>query len=211
MMRSVPLAPILALLALLGACGPSNRSVNSVKAPTVQTSQLAYDIRFAGYDGLAADQSVALEQWLAAIGVAYGDRISVDDPVAAGSPARRAAVAGVVAKFGLMVDDAAPVTAALPAGMARVVVTRLKVTPPDCPDWRRKSNPEIGASSMSNFGCATVSNLSLMVADPNDLIAGQTYAGPDGHTTSKAINVYREQKPTGSKSLSAADTATTGN
>lgn len=210
MMRTVPLASIVAL-ALLAGCGPTNRSVNHVKAPTIQSTQLAYDVRFAGYDGLAADQAAALEQWLAAVGIAYGDRISVDDPVASGSAARRAAVAGVVARFGLMVEEAAPVTTALPAGMARVVVTRLKVTPPDCPDWRRKSNPEMGASSMSNFGCATVSNLSLMVANPSDLIEGQTYTGADGHTTSKAINVYREQKPTGAKALSKADTVTTGN
>lgn len=209
-MRPIPLAPIVAL-ALLAGCGPTNRSVNSVKAPTLQSAQLAYDIRFAGYGGLAPDQAAALEQWLAAVGIAYGDRISVDDPVAAGAPARRAAVAGVVARFGLMVEDAAPVTTALPAGMARVVVTRMKVTPPDCPDWRRKSNPEIAASSMSNFGCATVSNLSLMVANPHDLVEGQTYTGADGHTTSKAINVYREQKPTGGKPLSTADTVTTGN
>ncbi len=209
MMRTVSPAPLVAMLALLAACGPSNRSVNSVKAPTIQSTQLAYDLRFAGYDGLAADQAATLEQWLAAVGIGYGDRISVDDPVAAGSPARRAAVAGVVAKFGLLVEDAAPVTTALPAGTARVVVTRMKVTPPDCPDWRRKSNPEIAASSMSNFGCATVSNLSLMVANPNDLIEGQAYTGADGHTTSKAISVYREQKPTGGKPL--AQTATTGN
>lgn len=206
-MRTLPFLAI----ALLAACGPVNRSVNSVKAPTIQSTQLAYDVRFAGYNGLAADQAAALEEWLGAVGVAYGDRISVDDPVAAGAQARRAAVAGIVAKFGLMVEDAAPVTTALPAGMARVVVTRTKVTPPDCPDWERKSNPELAASTMSNYGCATVSNLSLMVADPNDLLAGQTYPGADGHTTSKAINVFRERKPTGTGRLPKSDISTTGN
>lgn len=207
----IPTLASIALLALAGGCGPVNRSVNTVKAPTIQSTQLAYDVRFSGYDGLAGDQAAALEQWLAAVGLAYGDRVSVDDPVAAGSQARRAAVAGVVAKFGLLVEDAAPVTSALPAGMARVVVTRMKVTPPDCPDWRRKSNPELAASTMSNYGCATVSNLSLMMADPNDLIEGQTYPGADGHTTSKAINVYRERKPTGTGRLPKSDVTTTGN
>ncbi len=87
----------------------------------------------------------------------------------------------------------------------------MKVTPPDCPDWRRKSNPELSASSMSNYGCATVSNLSLMIADPTDLLEGQTYTGADGHTTSKAINVYRESKPTGTGRLPKSDVSTTGN
>lgn len=198
-----------AFLAALAACGPVNRSVNTVKVPTVQSTQLAHDVRFAGYDGLAADDARGLTEWLQSIDIAYGDRISVDDPVAVGAAARRAAIAGIVARFGLMVEDAAPVTAALPAGMARVVVTRTKVTVPDCPDWRRKSNPELAASAMSNYGCATVSNIAAMVADPNDLIDGQGYAGADGHTTSKAIAVFRERKPTGTEPLPVADITTT--
>jgi pilus assembly protein CpaD len=198
-----------ALLTALAACGPVNRSVNTVKAPTVQSTQLAHDVRFAGYDSLAADQARGLAEWLESIDIAYGDRISVDDPIDAGASARRAAIAGVVARFGLMVENAAPVTAALPAGTARVVVTRTKVSVPDCPDWRRKSNPELEASTMSNYGCATVSNIAAMVADPNDLIDGQGYTGADGHATSKAIAVFRERKPTGTDPLPAADIKTT--
>ena len=202
----------LASVALLGAlvgCGPVNRSVNTVKAPTLHSTQLAHDVRFGSYDGLAPDQARALEEWLASIDLAYGDRVSVDDPVQAGAGARRAAIAGVVAKFGMMVEDTAPVTAALPAGTARVVITRTKVTTPDCPDWRRKSNPELQASAMSNFGCATVSNLAAMVADPNDLVEGQVYTGADGHTTSKAIDGFRARKPTNGDPLPVADITTT--
>ena len=200
-----------ALLTALAACGPVNRSVNTVKAPTVQSTQLAHDVRFAGYDSLAADQARGLAEWLESIDITYGDRISVDDPIAAGAAARRAAIAGVVARFGLMVEDAAPITAALPAGTARVVVTRTKVSVPDCPDWRRKSNPEFEASAMSNYGCATVSNIAAMVADPNDLIGGQGYTGADGHPTSTAIAVFRDRKPTGTEPLPVADVTTTKN
>lgn len=198
-----------ALLAALAACAPVNRSVNTVKVPTVESTQLAHDVRFAGYDSLADAEARGLAEWLELIDIAYGDRISVDDPIAAGAAARRAAIAGVVARFGLMVEEAAPVTAALPAGTARVVVTRTKVSVPDCPDWRRKSNPEFEAAAMSNYGCATVSNIAAMVADPNDLIGGQGYTGADGHTTSRAINVFRERKPTGTDPLPVADIKTT--
>ncbi|MFC3711965.1 CpaD family pilus assembly protein [Sphingoaurantiacus capsulatus] len=198
-------------LALLAACMPDNRSVNTMKAPEIARSSFAFDVRFSDTDSLPADQAAALEQWLGAVGVAYGDRIGVDDPIAAGAVSRRAAIAGVVARFGLLVQDTAPVTAALPAGTARVVITRTQVSVPDCPDWRRPSNPTTGNSSMSNYGCASVSNLAAMIADPNDLIDGQTYTGADGHTTSKAINVYRERKPTGTGKLPKSDIATTGN
>ena len=72
-----------------------------------------------------------------------------------------------------------------------------------------QSNPELEASTMSNYGCATVSNIAAMVADPNDLIGGQGYTGADGHTTSRAINVFRERKPTGTDPLPVADIKTT--
>ncbi len=206
-MRIALLIPAL----LLSACMPDNRSVNTMKAPEVQRASFAFDVRFAGSDSLPADQAAALEQWLATVGIAYGDRISVDDPIAMGAAGRRAAIAGVVARFGLLVQDTAPVTAALPAGTARVVVTRTQVSVPDCPDWRRPSNPTTNNSTMSNYGCSSVSNLAAMIADPNDLIEGQTYSGADGHTTSKAINVYRERKPTGTGKLPKSDIATTGN
>jgi len=199
-----------AFLSMLAACsGPVNRTVSTQKAPMVHSTLLAHDVRFGGYDGLEPDQSRRLEEWLRSIDIAYGDRISVDDPVPTGAAGRRAAVAGVIARFGLIIEDEAPVTASLPAGVVRVVVTRTKITLPDCPDWRRKSNPEPNVSTMSNFGCASVSNLAAMVADPNDLLEGQVYAGADGHTTSKAINVFRERRPTGADKLQVADITTT--
>lgn len=203
------------LLATLGslavaACGPVNRSVESQKAPVVETQNLAYEVRFDG-DSLSPAQAVALEDYLAAIRIAYGDRISIDDPVTEGAAARRAAIAGVVAKFGLMLQPTGPLLGGqIAPGTARVVIARTQVGMPDCPDWRRKSNPEVEGSAMSNYGCATRGNLAEMVADPNDLLAGKTYSGADGHTTTKAINVFRESKPTGTRDLDRAGISARG-
>lgn len=43
---------------------------------------------------------------------------------------------------------------------------------PDCPDWRKASSHNYSNTPHANFGCATETNLGLMVADPRDLERG---------------------------------------
>jgi pilus assembly protein CpaD len=186
-MRSLFIAlPLLAL----AACGPVNRGVASLKTPEVVATNSAYTASFAG--GRLDER--ALEEWLRGSRVAYGDRISVDDPVAAGSETRRAAVAGVVARFGLILAEAGPVLPGeLPPGAVRVVVTRTKITAPQCPDWSRRSNPEPSASAMSNFGCGVRGNLAAMLADPADVDGTRAFAGTDGDTSARAVRTLRDK------------------
>ena len=167
-------------------------------------------------DFLSEAQARAFDEYLTAIRIAYGDRISIDDPVAVGAAERRAAIAGVVARHGLLVEETAPVSSTrLAPGVTRIVITRSRASIPDCPDWSRPSNPELAASTMSNFGCATRSNLAEMVADPNDLVSGKAYEGADGHTINKATDAFRRRQPTGYKegsgTMSAGSGAATGN
>src|SRR3546814_14284849 len=61
----------------------------------------------------------------------------------------------------------------VPAGMVRVVATRSTARVDNCPDWSAPSHPNVQASTTSNFGCASQSNLAAMIADPNDLLAGK--------------------------------------
>jgi type IV pilus biogenesis protein CpaD/CtpE len=46
------------------------------------------------------------------------------------------------------------------------------------------------------FGCAYVSSIGLMVADPNDLAKGRPIASPDGEVAASAIERYRREKLT---------------
>lgn len=179
--------------AALSACGPVNRSFDTVKTPVVTSSQLSYDVpAIAG-----SIDTVALNNWFASIRLAYGDRVTIDDPDAYGSAGRRAAVAEVVGRYGLLLDQTAPVTAgAVPSGSLRVVVTRSHARVDNCPDWDRISQPELEASTMSNFGCATESNMAAMIADPNDLVAGKPYAGGDTNTAVKTVETWRKAEPT---------------
>jgi pilus assembly protein CpaD len=111
-------------------------------------------------------------------------------------------VSDVAAHYGLLLTDGAPITSgAVQPGSVRVIVSRTSATVPNCPNWR---DPIIGTPSKTstNYGCATNSNLAAMIADPNDLVLGQT-GSSDGNTvvSNKAINAYRKAAPSGAGGL----------
>ena len=193
MMSPIRLATAAAALTALAACGPANRSFDTVKAPVVTSSQLAYDVPVAG----GSIDARALNGWLASIRLGYGDRVSIDDPNGYGSAERRVAIADVVGRYGLLLEGTTPITTgSVPGGAVRVVVTRSSARVGNCPDWDRISQPELEASTMSNFGCATESNLAAMIADPNDLVTGKPYAGSSANTAVKAVDSWRKAEPT---------------
>lgn len=77
-----------------------------------------------------------------------------------------------------------------------VKVERYVVTPPKCPDWTK--SPLYGQHDnqvASNFGCATTSNLGLMVADPRDLTVGRVMGPEEGDPAIASIARYRDGKP----------------
>jgi pilus assembly protein CpaD len=194
------LSALLAVSAALAACGPVNQGVSTVKTPQFQTKELSINLKFVDNE-IGPMQAAALQEFLAAANLGYGDRISLDDPMPFGAAARRAAVSEIVGRFGLLLADAGPVLpGALPAGTVRLVVQRSVAEVPNCPDWRRPSNFELAASTSSNFGCATQSNLAAMVADPQDLAEGRDYAGADGATVVKATEAFRRRTPTAAAS-----------
>jgi pilus assembly protein CpaD len=83
------------------------------------------------------------------------------------------AIAGQAGRYGHPLSDQAPVTAGqIAPGTVRVVVTRMTASVPNCPDYSRLP-PDFEASTSSNYGCATNSNLAAMVADPADLVRGE--------------------------------------
>lgn len=73
-----------------------------------------------------------------------------------------------------------------------IVLERYLVTPPACPDWSRRSGVDYANGPHTNFGCATATNLGLMVADPRDLVRGRTLAPADGVHQAEGIVRYRE-------------------
>lgn len=199
----------LALVAALalGACGPVNHGLDSVNQPVVQRTDYVFDVNGGG---LSAGEQRRLIDWFDALHLGYGDRVSIDNHM--GDDSAREAIAAVVARYGLLLSDTAPVTQGSDrlAGV-RVIVSRGAASVPNCPNWDRKAQPEFASSTMSNFGCAVNSNLASMVADPTDLIHGRDDGNNDPMTITRAIKTYREKEPTGKGELKQEAAAGGGN
>jgi len=201
-------APILLIAASLAvvlttpAAARSNRGVESVHQPIVQRSDFTLDVP----DGelTAADRARVL-QWFDALGLDYGDRVSVDMGAIPGRA--NATIAPLVARYGLLISDGAPVTAGLLApGHVRIVVSRSVASVPGCPDFSAASQPNFTGSASSNFGCGINSTLAAMVANPEDLVRGQRGRGDTADTATKAIKVWRDAVPTSQNGLKIEST-----
>ena len=185
----------------------TNRSLDSLNQPVVQRTDYVLDLSGSG-SGLPASESRRLNDWFGTLGLGYGDNVFVEESYGPG-PARHD-VARIAAEYGLLLSEGAPVMAGeLPPGAVRVIVSRTSASVPGCPKYDRVSGP---SSTSPNYGCAVNSNLAAMIADPNDLVLGQagSVTGDDTQS-SKAIRVYRENKPTGTRGLDQVNTRGRGN
>ncbi|MBL6946975.1 MAG: hypothetical protein ISR47_10075 [Rhodospirillales bacterium] len=72
-----------------------------------------------------------------------------------------------------------------------VVVRRYVVTLPGCPDWSGRPGRTDNNVVTRNWGCATATNLGLMVANPADLAYGRKPGPMDGEAAVLAIQRYR--------------------
>ncbi len=172
-MRKLHIFSLAALGLSLSACngGTTNQGLESVHQPVVSRTDFVYDVS----DGMGAQASQRLAAWFESLDVGFGDRISVDDPT--GNASNRVLVSAAASRFGLIVQDTAPVTQGdIAPGSFRVVVSRSKADVPGCPDWSRSSVGNYNGDAPSNYGCATNVNLAATIANPNDLIG-------DGHQT----------------------------
>jgi len=208
-----PLATALALsLGLsLAACAdtPTNRGLESTKQPVVERQNFTLDLS-TGPGGLSIPEQRRLADWFETLNLKYGDRISIDDPLASG--ATREAVAAIAGRYGLLISEGAPVTQGfVDPGSARIVVTRSRAYVPGCPDWSGQMGSTLNNETNHGFGCAVNSNLAAMIADPEHLLRGATGTGETViMTSSKAIDSYREQAPTGQNGLTATSSQSAG-
>ena len=197
---SKSLAALLAF-GVLAAAAPAtaqevNKSLYSTNQPVVQRTDYVLDL--SAPNGVSASERARLRAWFASLDLGYGDKVAVDEPY---PTAARAEIARIAADYGLLLSDGAPVTSGrVEPGNVRVIVSRSFASVPGCPRW---SGSVKNNQTSPGYGCATNSNLAAMIADPSDLVLGQAGSGPsDGTVGAKAIKVYREAPPTGTKGLS---------
>lgn len=192
------LAIAAALGLTLAGCGgmPSNNSVYSTKQAVVERQNFTLDVETIS-KGLPITEQSRLNGWFDAMDLRYGDRVTIEDPAA--NPAVTTAVNDLAGRYGIIVSQTAPTTAGfLEPGKARIVITRSSAHVPGCPDWSESSDMNYRNGVSANYGCATNSNIAAMVANPEDLLEGQSGSGQTSVLTSnKAIDTYRDAAPTG--------------
>lgn len=202
----------LSLGLVVGGCGgvSTNRSLYSEKQPVVERSNFVFDVQ-TNAGGLPISEQQRLHGWFESMGLAYGDRVTIEDP--ASNPAVAGAVQELAGRYGLIVSSTAPTTQGfLEPGKARVVITRSTASVPGCPDWSAKSDTNYNNATSPGYGCAVNSNLAAMIADPQDLLEGKASDGTTTISTStKAINTYRDAEPSGAGGLQSATASEGGN
>lgn len=196
----------------LSACGdlPNNTTLYSVKQPVVATSNFTLDVS-AGAGGVPLPEQRRLADWFESMDLRYGDRVAIEGPLPV--DAVRDDVAEAAARHGLLLSDGAPLTEGfVEPGKVRVVVTRSRAYVPGCPDWSDQTDATLDNGTADGFGCAINTNIAAMVADPQHLLHGAEGTGETVVMSStKAIQSYREQAPTGTGGLSEISSQSGGN
>jgi pilus assembly protein CpaD len=196
---TAPLSLALTLSACVTQGQEFNRGIEPIKQPVVTYSSYVFDVSLNGKGEVSAPERVRLEGWLQSIDVGFGDHIAIATESGYYNHTARAGIAAVVEKHGLLVEeDASAQAGRAPDGALRVIVRRAKASVPGCPDWSVKEESTLMSAASSNYGCAINGNLASMVANPADLVRGQTAdSDMEAVTASKAIKAYRDKAPGG--------------
>lgn len=193
------------LMLTLGGCGSGtyNAGLETVHAPVVGMADYVADFQTSEW-GLAVGEAARIESWFRSLALASSDHISISHMAGHDNQTADETIRALAWRHGLAAGtfSASDIT----PGTVRVIVSRKAASVPACPDWSRPSQPEFGAATMSNHGCAINANLAAMIADPEDLIRGKSENLSDPATASKAIQTYRTKAPTGAGALKAETT-----
>ncbi len=196
MKRPLYFLAIPAMLAL-AACRPGAAEYTAAESPkplTIDSAASQLNLAFAaGSDQLAPGEGGKLQRLALSGRISPGDRVTISP---SGGPLlqeqRTATIAGELLRYGV-VAAASPL-----AGVARdraiVTIGRYMVTLPACPNWSQYPASDFTNAKSSNYGCATLSNLGLMVANPADLVAGRELAHADGTPAVSAVTRYLTDK-----------------
>lgn len=180
-------------------------SVRPRPAPRPTAVDLRHEVAFATDAGtMSSTEADSLRGFLAATGLERGDRVYIaraadGDPLA---ERRRATLSAFLMLQGVTVSpapaDLAPAADLAPTGdgpdRLAVVVRRIEVALPGCPDWTSMPNDNIDNRPGSYFGCATAVNLGMMVAEPGDLARGRDPGPADATVAARAVDRYRRGK-----------------
>lgn len=195
---------LIATLMLASGCTPQAARWSPAEAPktnTVHFVTMRHEVRFVPGAAIVREgQARRLARFLADVGIKYGDQVTIDAGPFGASAARNAVmkerldfVAGMLRRLHVIAKPALrpTVAGALAADGVIVTVGRYVVTTPRCPDRSKPEADDFTNTPPSNFGCATVTDLGLMVANPADLVRGEPAGGADGDFLARGVELYQ--------------------
>lgn len=206
-------------LFLLGACShmPDFKkhvpyAPDEVRSPAVQPVAVSHLVAFeAGSVILDGAATQALDAFLERQRVDRADSLVIT--VENGGEASLARAERVAAYLALKrLDTRLQVADRALLGGVALTVERYLVTLPGCPDWTGPNGVTHANRPSSNWGCATATNLGLMVANPRDLAMGRDPGLGDGAAQVLGIQRYQkgETKPLLGAATSEAPASGTG-
>lgn len=197
MIRVHPSLVGLALCAALAACRPGAAEYSESEAPnrlTLDKASRVMDLRFArGSSRLAAAEGVKLRAAIAQGALTPSDRVTV---ATGGTPAlanaRFSAVASELLRYGITASQV-PLPG-VATDHAVIQSGRYMVTLPACPNWSKQPSLDFTNTLSSNYGCATMANLGMMIAYPADLAEGRPVGYADAIPVAAAVQRYQAEK-----------------
>ncbi len=194
----------------LGGCLPINEwhPSETDRTGSVDVVKMDHQVQFAGDAAtLSAEERSRLDSFVNTVDLGYGDIVTVAMMGDAAMTRRRAQLvrAHLAAR-----KISSQLVARQPGDgehdTVAVSVSRHVVTPPQCPDWTKNATQDIFSEQSSNFGCASAQALSVMVANPGDLVRGRPPGPGDGEALALGVRRYREGEIT---PLMTGETVTT--
>ena len=167
------------LTALLAACNSHNyasiKQQDQVHRGSVQMVRLPHVI-VAEPDGTSTPSHVtyaALDQFLSGADAGYGDRVLLDTSRDV-SADRIEGLSAFIKMRGLEYGGTAVLGEKPEDGAVILYLERHIYTPPTCGNWAAEKSDDDMNNRSSFHGCSTQRVLGQMVADPRDLVSGQT-------------------------------------
>jgi pilus assembly protein CpaD len=205
--RLVQASALAAAVAALAACAPPTQHWMPAEAPKankVDWVQFNHAVVFPpGRTELDAAERNLLDRFIMESAVSFGDQVQVSASGAARTPQEQAAAdkreTAIIGFFRdrnlIAVRSQRPRDGSPTDTTVAVAVGRYVVTPPKCPNWTKPPAFDPENTTSSNFGCATETNLGLMVADPGDLIRGRELGPGDGRAANYGMERYQMNVP----------------
>ncbi len=189
---------------LLTGCATNLAHFNGVEQQTrneVEMVRIPYNIRFAdGETALSEREIIRLNHFLRTSNITHGDEFSMDFPLdrngelSETDTKRLTYLSNLLKDSGLYLSGGVTPYGTEPSvNEGRLLITKYVVTTPECGDWSQKPYPNHENAPISNLGCANQANLGLMVANPRDLIIGETGASVNAERMAGAVERYRNR------------------